>query len=104
MTEQCSDVLNVAAFVHEMSSKRMAQDMRMRKAFWNNTHQATLDNISYLLASEFRALLGDKEVIAIRDNIIPILQPCNKISTAIIAYWDNTLFVTFTNNTYSVIS
>ena len=65
MTEQGSYVLNVAAFVHEMSSKRMAQDMRMRKALRNNTYQATLDDISYLLASEFRALLGNKEVIAI---------------------------------------
>ena len=67
MTEQGSDVLNVAAFVHQVSSKRMSQDVRMRKALGNNTYQATLDDISYLLASEFRALLGNKEPVGKRD-------------------------------------
>ena len=67
MPEQGSYVLNVTTFIHEMSSKRMAQDMRMRKALGNNTHQATLDDISYLLASEFHALLGNEELIGKRD-------------------------------------
>ena len=66
MTEQGSYVLNVATFVHQVSSKRMAQDMRMRKAFWNNTNKAAFNDISYLLASEFRALLGNKELIGKR--------------------------------------
>ena len=104
MTEQGSDVLNVASFVHEMSSKRMSQDVWMRKALGNNTNKAAFNNIPYLLASEFRALLGDKEVIAICDNIMSVLQPCNKKMTAVIAYWDNTLFIALTNNTDSVIS
>ena len=67
MTEQGSDVLDVATFVHQVSSKRMAQDMRMRKAFWNNTNKAAFNDISYLLASEFRALLGGKKLIGKRD-------------------------------------
>ena len=65
MTEQGSYVLNVTTFVHQVSSKRMAQDMRMRKALGNNTNKVSFNDISYLLASEFRALLGNKEVIAI---------------------------------------
>ena len=65
MTEQGSYVLDVAAFVHEMSSKRMSQDVWMSKALWNNTNKAAFNDIANLLASEFRALLGDKEVIAI---------------------------------------
>ena len=67
MTEQGSDVLNIATFVHEMCCERMTQHVWMSKALRNNTHQAALDDISYLLASEFRALLGNKEPIGKRD-------------------------------------
>lgn len=51
MTEQGSDVLNVATFVHEMSSERMAQNMWMRQALGDNTNKAAFNYIANLLAS-----------------------------------------------------
>ena len=65
MTEQSTYVLNVAAFVHEMCCERMTQHVWMSKALGNNTNKAAFNDIANLLASEFCALLGDKEVIAI---------------------------------------
>lgn len=103
MTEQGSDVLNVTAFVHEMSSKRMAQDMRMRKAFRNNTNKAAFNDISYLLASEFRTLLGNKEPIGKRDTHHLKSNPMNKKSSAIITKRNNSLLVALANNTDSVV-
>ena len=103
MTEQGSYVLNVATFVHQVSSKRMAQDVRMRKAFWNNTYQATLDDISYLLASEFRSLLGNKELIGKRDTHQLKRNPMNKKSSAIITKRYYSLLVALANNTDSVV-
>lgn len=103
MTEQGSYVLNVATFVHQVSSKRMAQDMRMRKAFWNNTNKAAFNDISYLLASEFRALLGGKKLIGKRDVHHLKSNPMNKKSSAIITKRYNSLLVALANNTDSVV-
>lgn len=103
MTEQGSDVLNVASFVHEMSCERMAQDMWMRKAFWNNTNKAAFNDIANLLASEFCALLGNKEPIGKRDVLHFISKPMTKKSSAIITKWDNSFLIALANNTDSVI-
>lgn len=103
MTEQCSDVLNVAAFVHQVSSKRMAQHMWMRKAFGDNTNKAAFNNVANLLASEFRALLGDKEPIGKRYVHHLKSNPMDQDFTAIITKRYNSLLIALTNNTYCVI-
>ena len=102
MTEQGSDVLDVATFVHQVSSKRMAQDMRMRKAFWNNTNKAAFNDISYLLASEFRSLLRNKEPVGKRDTHHLKSYPMNKKSSAIITKRYYSFLVALANNTDSV--
>ena len=102
MTEQCSYVLNVATFVHEMCCERMTQHVWMSKAFRNNTHQAALDDISYLLASEFRALLGGKKLIGKRDVHHLKSNPMDKKSSAIITKWYYPFLVALANNTDSV--
>ena len=103
MTEQCSDVLNVTTFVHQVSSKRMSQDMRMRKALGNNTNKAAFNDISYLLASEFRALLGDEKPISKRDIHHLKSYPMNKKSSAIITKRYYSFLVALANNTDSVV-
>ena len=104
MTEQGSDVFNVATFVHEMSSKRMAQDMRMRKALGDNTNKAAFNDISYLLASEFRTLLGNKKPIGKRNTHHLKSNPMNKKSPAIITKRDNTLLVALAYNSYCIVA
>lgn len=86
-----------------MRGERMAQDMRMRKAFWNNTNKASLNNIANLLASKFRALLGGKEFIGKRYVHHLKSNPMNKKSTAIITKRYYSLLVALANNTDSVV-
>ena len=104
MTEQGSDVLNVASFVHEVCCERMTQHVWMSKALWNNTNKAAFNDIANLLASEFRALLGDEKPISKRDIHHLKSKPTTEKFTAIITKWDNSLLIALANNTDSVIA
>ena len=81
----------------------MTQHVWMSKALWNNTNKAAFNDIANLLASEFRALLGDEKPIGKRDTHHLKSYPMNKKSSAIITKRYYSFLVALANNTYRVV-
>ena len=80
----------------------MTQHVWMSQALGNNTNKAAFNYIANLLASEFRALLGDEKPISKRDTHHLISNPMDKKSSAIITKWYYPFLVALANNTDSV--